>query len=386
MYNKNRVFAASCMAILIFGIVMTFLGTILPSVINRYNMSDSLAGLLISLLSIGMLVGTLIFGPIVDRQGYKSMLVLSVGLICAALVAISWIDALWILGVSIFAIGFGGGVLNGGSNALVADISSEGKSSNLSFLGIFFGLGAFGVPFLRGMMPETLAYRIPLSILAILTLFPMLFFLLITFPRPKQEQGFPLHQGFALCKNAALPLLGLILLLESGVEFTINNWAPKFLMNMLKLPENKATLYFSFHLLGIMFSRLFLGVYLKNHHPAKTLRIFFAISVVSSLLILFSNSLWLTVIGLIAVGFGIAAVYPILLAFVSEHFPALSGTAISMAMVMGLFGGALLPYLTGAISTQSTLRSGFILIPVSIVLQFVIFSIYRGHTQKSVER
>jgi len=74
------------------------------------------------------------------------------------------------------------------------------------------------------------------------------------------------------------------------------------------------------------------------------------------------------------------------LAFVSEHFPALSGTAISMAMVMGLFGGALLPYLTGAISTQSTLRSGFILIPVSIVLQFVIFSIYRGHTQKSVER
>jgi hypothetical protein len=36
-------------------------------------------------------------------------------------------------------LGFGGGIINGSTNAVVADISSEDKGANLSLLGVFFG-------------------------------------------------------------------------------------------------------------------------------------------------------------------------------------------------------------------------------------------------------
>ncbi|MBN1540924.1 MFS transporter [candidate division KSB1 bacterium] len=382
MYDKKRVFLSSCLAMLIFGIVMTFLGAILAPLIDHYRLSDSQAGFIVSLLSVGMLCGSLFFGPIVDRQGYKPMLLLSVALIFLSLLAVSWIDAVWVLGLAIFSIGLGGGVLNGGSNALVADISLEGKSSNLSFLGIFFGLGAFGVPFLRGVLPADLSYRIPLTFLATLTLLPLIFFVFISFPQPKQEQGFPLRQGISLLKSSTLIVLGMVLFFESGIEFTLNNWAPRFLIDVLNLPENKATLYFSINLLGIMFSRLFLGYYLKGRDAAKTLLIFFVISLCGTVLLLLSTQAALTVVGLFVLGIGIASVYPIILAFIGEHFPSFSGTAIGMAMVMALCGGALFPYLTGLISAHSNLKTSFLLIPVAIVLQIILFGLYRGHQKR----
>ena len=53
-----------------------------------------------------------------------------------------------------FFIGFGGGIINGGTNALVADISAENKGANLSLLGVFFGIGALGMPLLLGVLSK----------------------------------------------------------------------------------------------------------------------------------------------------------------------------------------------------------------------------------------
>ena len=49
-----------------------------------------------------------------------------------------------------FLFGLGGGAVNGATNALVSDISEKDKGANLSLLGVFFGLGALGMPFILG--------------------------------------------------------------------------------------------------------------------------------------------------------------------------------------------------------------------------------------------
>ena len=57
-----------------FGIVMAAPGASLPTVIERYGIDKLQAGALLSLLSFSVLAGSVVFGPIVDRYGYRGML------------------------------------------------------------------------------------------------------------------------------------------------------------------------------------------------------------------------------------------------------------------------------------------------------------------------
>ena len=139
---------------LTFGIVLTILGAVLPSVVERFGIDKAQAGSLFLLMTFGILAGSIVFGPMVDRYGYKGMLLLGILLIAVGLEGIAFAASMNTLRIAIALIGFGGGIVNGATNALVADISSEGKASNLNLLGVFFGIGAVGVPFVLATMGE----------------------------------------------------------------------------------------------------------------------------------------------------------------------------------------------------------------------------------------
>ena len=75
MYNRNLVFAAACLGMLLFGIVFLSLGSVNNMLAERFHLDDNGIGTLTALLPFGILAGSLIFGPIVDRFGYKWMLI-----------------------------------------------------------------------------------------------------------------------------------------------------------------------------------------------------------------------------------------------------------------------------------------------------------------------
>src|SRR6476646_345189 len=123
---------------LLFGVTLTTLGSVLPPLITRYGLEKADAGSLMALMSLGILTGSLVFGPIVDRFGYRPVLIagaLGVGL---GLVAIAWAPSVIVLAPAMLVFGFGGGLLNGATNALVSDITQEGRESGLALLGVFF--------------------------------------------------------------------------------------------------------------------------------------------------------------------------------------------------------------------------------------------------------
>ena len=88
MTSRRAVFAAACLGMLLFGVTLTTLGAVLPPLIGRYGMQRADSGRLMALLSGGILAGSLVFGPVVDRFGYRLVLVagaVSVGLGLAAI-------------------------------------------------------------------------------------------------------------------------------------------------------------------------------------------------------------------------------------------------------------------------------------------------------------
>ncbi|MFO7573902.1 MAG: MFS transporter, partial [Bacteroidales bacterium] len=109
MYRRRTVLWASFLAMLVFGIVMAVLGSVLPSVIQKFELSLVNAGSLFLLMSIGMLVGSMVFGPLVDRYGYKGLLVVCTFLIFLAIEGISLAPSMLFLRVSLLLAGLAGG-------------------------------------------------------------------------------------------------------------------------------------------------------------------------------------------------------------------------------------------------------------------------------------
>lgn len=208
MYNYNKVFAAACIGMLIFGILFITLGSILPLLADKFSLDEVKSGTLTSILPIGVLAGSLLFGPIVDRYGYKVLLIVTTLLVIPAIEGIAFTNSLFILQVCIFVIGWGGGILNGATNALVSDISTGHKGANLSLLGAFFGFGALGMPLLLGVLSKQFTYSDILSAVGIFFLLVALFFIVTKFPLPKQAQGFPIKEGVKLLKDPGILLIG----------------------------------------------------------------------------------------------------------------------------------------------------------------------------------
>jgi MFS transporter, FHS family, glucose/mannose:H+ symporter len=383
MYNRKYVFAAACIGMLIFGIVMAVLGAVLPSVIQKFGIDTIDAGSLFLLLTFGMLLGSVIFGPVVDRYGYKALLVLCTAFIFLGLEGIAFAPSLGLLRLSLFTIGFAGGVINGGTNALVSDISGEGRSSGLAYLGVFFGVGAFGVPFILGTMLGYFSFESLISFVGGLVLLPLLFIIRIAFPQAKQAQGFPVKEGVGLLKETTLLMMGFILFMQSGMEMTVSGWTASMINLELQVDAQQAVLVLSLYWVGLMFARIIMGNILKKVSPAVVLRTCIGIAAVGSLLLISANTLTLAIPGLILVGIGFAACFPIIFSYVGEAYAKLSGTAFSVVLVMALAGGMTYPYVTGILGNSFGLRTSFLIIPLSLVIMLVVFGLVLKRLQKS---
>jgi len=373
MYNKKMVFVAACAGMFIVGIVLTTLGAILPSVMDKFQIDKIDAGSLMSLLSIGILISSMLFGPIADRYGYKYLFIVCAGFILIGMEGIAFAPSFEWLRFFIFLIGFGGGVLNGGTNALVADISAGERSARLSILGIFFGIGAIGVPLLLGLLLDLISYESFMSGVGAFVLVIIFFYLFIKFPTPKQTEKVPVKQGLGLLGHMSLIVLSLILFFESGIEITVGSWATSFLKEELTLESSTAVFCLAVYWLGLMLVRLVLGFALKSVKPATALIACLLVALCGSVLMLFSRDLVPAAFALFLIGAGFAATYPVILGYIGDLYPKLSGTAFSIAFVIALTGGTTLPFVTGLLANSYGLRISFILIPASIVIIMTIF-------------
>lgn len=366
--SRRQLFACACLGLLAFGIVLTTLGAVLPSIIERFGIDKAQAGALFLLMTLGILAGSLVFGPMVDRYGYKGILLVAAVVIFVGLQGIAFAPSLAVLRAAIVLIGFGGGMINGSTNALVADISSEARGANLNLLGVFFGVGAVGVPFALATLSGQFSQAALTSFVGALVLIPMVAFALTEFPAPKQPQGFPLAAAGGLVRDPLLLLMGMMLFLESGLEITVGGWTSTFVHEVLAVTAGRALVVLSLYWLGMMLARIALGTILREASHFMVLYVCLAIGLAGSALLLTSHSVTAAAIGVFLLGIGFAAMFPTVLGFIGDRYASLSGTAFSLAISMALIGGMLLPYVAGILGGSLGMRRSLIIVPIALVM------------------
>ena len=376
MYKRSQVFAAACTGLFVFGMTLVTLGSILPELQSKYGVGEISTAMLAAILPLGIMGGSLVFGPIVDRYGYKLLLIVSVLVSAIALGGLALTNSATVLYLCIFFIGFAGGIINGGTSALVADISTEHKGANLSLLGVSFGAGALGMPLLLGVLSQQFAYTTILAVVSGFMLIPVVFYFFVRFPAPKQTQGFPLKEGIKMVKEKALLACAFFLFFQSGIESLINNWTTSFLQFKLQVSNEKALYALSFSLVGLTLTRLMLGGLLKKVSSFLVIIISLLVMAAGNLVLLYTQTYEMAFAALIFTGAGLAAGFPVILGYVGQLYAFLSGTAFSISLVIALIGNTIINYGFGYISSTYSINylpvAMLICIGCMLVMMFVI--------------
>ena len=380
-YNTTSVFVAACAGMAFFGVTMLSLAPILGK-LNALVGEGALS--LPSTMSIGIILGTVLFGPVVDRFGYKGLLIASSILALAGIQGLARFTQLPLLHGSMFCLGLGGGILNGLTNAVVSDIYDDDKrGGRLGVLGAFYCIGALLWTLLNYFIAD---YNIPLNAISVVMALFIVFFCVTAFPKAKPSGSVSVSKSLGLLKYPALLLFAVVLFFESGFEGCSGSYTVEFFNQTTPMGTKAATLAMTWFTVGMMAGRFPLGAIQRRLKALGTLYTYLGVALAGVVLFTLCNGPVGAYIAMARIGFGVGATVPVVLNYIGGAFRDQSGTAMSIAIFIALLGQFTFNRLTGnafAVGRYATLPA---LLFTAVVAMMIIVPIALRFTKNTTKK
>jgi fucose permease len=368
----NMLIVAAVMAIFVYGMIAAMLGSILPDLSKRFSLTPAQNGTIAMTQAIGLVIGSLMQGPLIDLQGKKVGMVLGLGLIALALFLLPRSKGFSSIRLYMLILGVGGGIIVAGANALVNDVKTDNPTALFNGFNTFFGLGGIATPFIAANLLGGNSFRL-CNLTAALTVATLALHSATDMPLPTGVVQFQFSDVPALLANPGLFLPAMLLFLYVAAEVGVWNWLVKHLIAQ-GIPEKKALNILSFGFaLGLLAGRLVVAVIPPI--PATTLLMVSSIliAVTTYLMLQFkdANLAWAMVF---MAGVAMAPVFPTALSLVGAKFPTGTATAIGAAVTCGWLGlVASSPIIGGVAGGEATgLKKALLLLPAAGALMFLV--------------
>jgi fucose permease len=373
--DSNMLIVAAVMAIFVYGMIAAMLGSILPDLSKRFGLTPAQNGTIAMTQAIGLVIGSLLQGPLIDLQGKKAGMLLGLGLIALALFLLPKSKGFGSIRLYMLILGVGGGVIVAGANALVNDVKTDNPAALFNGFNTFFGLGGIATPFIAANLLGGNSFRL-CNLTAALTVATLAFHGATDMPKPSGVVAFQFSDVPALLSNPALFLPALLLFLYVAAEVGVWNWLVKHLIAQ-GIDEKKALNILSFGFaLGLLAGRLLVAFVpaLKELPPNTILMassIGIAITTYAMLQFKDPNIAWASVF---LAGIAMAPVFPTALSVVGAKFSTNTATAIGAAVTCGWLGlVASSPIIGGVSGGEATgLKKALLLLPAAGALMFLV--------------
>ncbi|MGG3307874.1 MFS transporter [Paenibacillus lautus] len=372
------------LAFISLGLPDSLLGVAWPAMQPDIGAAFESAGLLSMVVTGGTIVSSLISGSVIERFGTGMVTLISCLLTASALLGFAYAPSLFWLILLAIPLGLGAGAVDTGLNHYVAN---HYKAHHMSWLHCFWGVGATLGPIIMSYsMDANDTWRDGYFTVSMLQ-FVLVFILLLTLPlwrivasQHRQPEGMIEEQtgnestnsDEAIVQKHGKPLqirgvkiTLLAFLFYCGVEATVGLWGASFLVGTRNLPPETAAVWVSMYYGGITVGRFISGFVTLRLNNRTLIRVGQVTAITGAVLLLLPLHSYLSLIGLIVIGLGLAPIFPCLLHETPARFgKAQSSRIMGYQMAVAYTGTTILPPLFGIVAAQISIG----LLPVVILL------------------
>jgi fucose permease len=347
-------------------------GVLIPSQMADYGIDKVTVGLMFFGFSGGYLASSLSTGALVARLGVRAQLALGAAIYVVASVGIGLRPPFGLLLLLTVVSGAGCGVVDAGFNAYISTL--PGHTALLNYMHAFFGVGALAGPLLASrMLVAGLPWQDVYLVLAAAGV-PILLGC-ATLPRrvrvPHPAGGPPERHGAPLAR--ALRRRGVwygavFLCLYVGAEVSVGNWGFSFLTQERGQGPLLAGSVVSVYWCGLTLGRFVINTVASRAGLGASTMLFGCLGgmAVATLLAWWGPGPVLAILGFGLLGFFLGPIFPTTVAVMPRLTPArLVPSAIGFLVGMSVVGGAVFPYVAGALAQGIGIAS---LMPYLLVL------------------
>lgn len=318
-----------------------------------FQLSDTLANLLPSMVFFWFLIFSVPTGMLMNKIGQRKTVLLSIVVTVAALLLPLLNYSFASMLISFSLLGIGNTLMQVSLNPLLSNIVSGNRLASTLTLGQFVkAIASFLAPIIAGWAAVSwgnwkLLFLIFLIIAVIACV--LLGMTHIDESSSVETKSSTFGECFALLADKVVLISFLGIICHVGIDVGLNLTAPKLLMERLDMTLTGAGLatsvYFLFRTIGC-----FSGAFLLAYFPMKKVFTVSVLMMVAAMIGLFTmQSLAAHYVCIALVGLGNSNIFSMLFTRALLHLPNRKNE-VSGLMIMGLFGGTIFPLFMGIVS------------------------------------
>ena len=340
----------SLSAFLVAGMLMSFLGAILPAWRYHIGADFTTVGYYFLSLNLGMLAAAGVSHILLPRKGVKFTLVLANALACAGFLFLALssppMPALWRL-FGVLWIGFSAGLLNGGVFHAISPLYQHDRAATVNLAGMLFGSGCLLTALL--VAGTYYVYTVP-SILILFAILPGFFagmYARAKLSRAPVPHHVPISQVLRDFQNLGAVLFSLLLFFQFGNEWSIAGWLPLFLIRRLGISPEASLFMLALYWAALLVGRIAAQVVLKRVSHGMLLSGSIVSALFGTIVLASTNNRFGAVMGILFVGAGFAPIYPLVVEKIGSRFPYYHPGFYNGMFSFALTGGLLAPWTLG---------------------------------------
>ena len=376
--NVQKVKISKILPVLIGFFVMGFVdlvGIATNYVKADFQLSDTMANLLPSMVFLWFLVFSVPTGLLMNKIGRKNTVLLSLIVTLPALLIPIFSYSFTSMLISFTLLGIGNTMMQVSLNPLLANIVDEKRiASTLTFGQFIKAIASFAAPiFAAWAVIRFLDWRMimfPIFLTVCFLVFAWLFFTKIE-EKNIETKVASFSECFSLLGDKTIFLLFLGIMAHVGLDVGINTTAPKILMERLNISLADAgyatSFYFIFRTAGCL-----LGSGLLAKFSAKKVFIVSVSMIFIGILCLFVSDRTVIYTGIALFGLGNSNIFSVIFSQALIQKPT-SNNQVSGLMIMGIFGGAVFPLIMGVSSDFVGGQSGALIVLLFCVAYLLTF-------------
>ena len=348
---------------------------------NDFGLTAKVAAMLPMLVFLWFAVFPVPVGILMGKAGRKKTVLIALAVTAAAMVLpylfynFSTVLAAFIL------LGISNTILQVALNPLVAAMFTKEKTASVLSTGQFIkAVSSFLGPIIAGFSAAYFGdWKLTFVIFSIVSILSLL--LLITAEvKETQFENQPASIGgtLGLLKDKFVLFCFLCIFLLVGFDVGMNVSIPELLMKKAGLTLENAGYGTSIYFAARTFGSFMGAVLLLKTKPARFLIVSLVVAVVAFPLLMLATNAWLLWGLIFLIGLSIANVFSIIFAFALQRFPD-RANEISALLIMGVVGGAVIPFVQGMLNDSAGLMAALAVILICLVLILFITLYLRKH-------